>query len=270
MSLTFKEIKDEIEKLVPKGVDYSVDLEAGNIALVTSDYETFGGGDGLIGKIAKKVKRKIVIRPPLESITSQEKTLDIINEVIPKEAGIGDVYFDQCSREIIIQCDQPGDAVGRKGANIKEIRDKTGWSVMVERKPPLFSKTVHDVREYRNHHSDERKKLLKEFGLNIHRPTRTGATWARITALGSYREVGRACHLVTTNESRIMIDVGVNIASDTDPMPYFTAPEALPLEKLDAVVLTHSHLDHAGMLPVLFKYGSVSYTHLTLPTNREV
>ena len=46
--------------------------------------------------------------------------------------------------------------------------------------------------------------------------------------LGSYREVGRACHLVTTNESRVMIDVGVNIASDTDPMPYFTAPEALP------------------------------------------
>ena len=40
-----------------------------------------------------------------------------------------------------------------------------------------------------------------------------------------------------------MIDVGVNIASDTDPMPYFTAPEAL-LDKLDAVVLTHAHLDH--------------------------
>ena len=121
------------------------------------------------------------------------------------------------------------------------------WMVgKVERKPPIMSSTVHDIRQYRAANCEDRKKLLKSFGLNIHRPQRHGQSWARVTALGSYREVGRACHLVTTNESRVMIDVGVNIASDTDPMPFFTAPEALPLEKLDAVVLTHSHLDHAG------------------------
>ena len=106
--------------------------------------------------------------------------------------------------------------------------------------------------------------MLKDFGLNIHRPTRPGVL-GPCHALGSYREVGRACHYVTTNESRIMIDVGVNIASDTDPMPFFNAPEALPLDKLDAVVLTHSHLDHAGMLPVLFKYGYRGPVYCTPP-----
>ena len=75
-----------------------------------------------------------------------------------------------------------------------------------------------------------------------------------------------ACHLVTSNESRVMIDVGVNIASDTDPMPYFTAPEALPMEKMDAVILTHAHLDHAGMLPVLFRYGYRGPVYCTPPT----
>jgi predicted metal-dependent RNase len=93
MTLTFKEIKDEIEKLVPKNVKYSIDLEAGNIALITSDFEAFGGGDGLIGKIAKTVKRKIVIRPPLEEIKSQDEALDIIKEILPDEAGLGVVYF---------------------------------------------------------------------------------------------------------------------------------------------------------------------------------
>ena len=63
-----------------------------------------------------------------------------------------------------------------------------------------------------------------------------------------------------------MIDVGVNIASDTDPMPYFTAPEALPMEKMDAVILTHAHLDHAGMLPVLFRYGYRGPVYCTPPT----
>ena len=81
-----------------------------------------------------------------------------------------------------------------------------------------MSSTVHDIRQYRTNWED-RKKLLKSFGLNIHRPQRPGQSWARVTALGSYREVGRACHLVTTNESRVMIDVGVDIASDTGLVP---------------------------------------------------
>ena len=266
MRLTFKELKDEIAKIVPKSIDYKVGLEAGNIAIITNEPEKFGGGDGLVGKIAKKIKRKIKIRPDPSIVKPQQEAKSIIESVIPEEAEISQIYFDACFSEVIIQCQNPGEAVGRRGANVNEIRNQTGWIPKVERTPPIFSKSVHDVRSYRNSIADERKKLLKDFGLNIHRPKRPSSTWVRITALGSYREVGRACHLVTTNESRVMVDVGVNIASDTDPMPYFTAPEALPLEKLDAVVLTHSHLDHAGMLPVLFKYGYRGPVYCTPPT----
>jgi len=266
MRMTYKELKDEIAKMVPRGVEYTVDLEGGNIAILTTDMNTFSGSDGLIGKIAKRIKRKIVLRTPQDQMKSMDDTKAFIEELIPKDAEITEMYFDGCFGEVIIQCKQPSTAVGRRGEHLKAIRDATGWSVNVERTPPLFSRTVHDIRTYRQHNAEERRKLLKDFGLNIHRPTRPGATWARVTALGSYREVGRACHFVTTNESRIMIDVGVNIASDTDPMPYFTAPEALPLEKIDAVVLTHSHLDHAGMLPVLFKYGYRGPVYCTPPT----
>ena len=58
MRLTFKQIKDEISKIVPRSIEYSVELEAGNIAIVTPEPLKFGGGDGLVGKIAKKVKKK--------------------------------------------------------------------------------------------------------------------------------------------------------------------------------------------------------------------
>ncbi|MBT7986621.1 MAG: beta-CASP ribonuclease aCPSF1 [Euryarchaeota archaeon] len=266
MRLTFKELKDEISKIVPKSIDYKVDLEAGNIAIVTDEPEKFGGGDGLVGKIAKKIKRKIKIRPDPSIVKSEPDAKAIIESIIPVEAEISHIYFDSCFSEVIIQCKNPGEAVGRRGVNVNEIRTKSGWIPIVERTPPLLSKTVHDIRGYRQVNAEERRKLLKNFGLNIHRPKRPGSMWARVTALGSYREVGRACHLVTTNESRIMIDVGVNVANDNDPMPFFNAPEALPVDKLDAVILTHAHLDHAGMLPILFKYGYRGPVYCTPPT----
>ncbi|MBL6896473.1 MAG: beta-CASP ribonuclease aCPSF1 [Candidatus Poseidoniaceae archaeon] len=266
MRLTFKELKDEIIKIVPKSIEYKVDLEAGNIAIVTNEPEKFGGGDGLVGKIAKKIKRKIKIRPDPSIVKSELDAKSIIESIIPAEAEISHIYFDSCFSEVIIQCKNPGEAVGRRGVNVNEIRTKSGWIPIVERTPPLLSKTVHDIRGYRQVNAEERRKLLKNFGLNIHRPKRPGSMWARVTALGSYREVGRACHLVTTNESRIMIDVGVNVANDNDPMPFFNAPEALPVDKLDAVILTHAHLDHAGMLPILFKYGYRGPVYCTPPT----
>ena len=266
MRLTFKELKDEVQKIVPKDIPYTVELEAGNIAIVTPEPNRILATDGLLAKISHKVKRKIVLRPDTSIMKSEIDATKIVREIIPESAAINQIYFDACYREITVQCENPGEAVGRRGINLQEIRDQSGWLISVERTPPLVSKTVHDIRGYRHAHAEERRKLLKDFGLNMHRPVRPGSAWARVTALGSYREVGRACHFVTTNESRVMIDVGVNIASDTDPMPYFTAPEALPLEKLDAVVLTHAHLDHAGMLPVLFKYGYRGPVYCTPPT----
>ena len=266
MRLSFKEMKDAIAKIVPKDVQYDVDLEAGDIAIVTPTPDAFGGGDGLVGKIAKKIKRRIVLRPHESIMKGEPETEEFIRDLIEDVAGIDSIYFDACYCEVTVICNNPGEAVGRRGVNAKAIRDECGWLVKFERTPPIYSKTMHDIRGYRASHAKERRKLLKDFGLNIYRPKRPGSFWVRTTALGSYREVGRACHLVTSNESRVMIDVGVNIASDTDPMPYFTAPEALPMEKMDAVILTHAHLDHAGMLPVLFRYGYRGPVYCTPPT----
>ena len=123
MRLTFKELKDEISKIVPKSIDYRVDLEAGNIAIVTNEPQKFGGGDGLVGKIAKKIKRKIKIRPDLSIVKSEQEAKSIIESIIPAEAEISHIYFDSCFSEVIIQCKNPGEAVGRRGANVNEIRD---------------------------------------------------------------------------------------------------------------------------------------------------
>ena len=44
MRLSFKEMKDSIAKIVPKDIQYDVDLEAGDISIVTPTPDAFGGG----------------------------------------------------------------------------------------------------------------------------------------------------------------------------------------------------------------------------------
>ena len=63
MRLTLSELKKKVTKLIPKNIDYEVDLEAGSIAIVTKQPEAFSGsGDNLTVRIAKTIKRRVVIR----------------------------------------------------------------------------------------------------------------------------------------------------------------------------------------------------------------
>jgi KH/beta-lactamase-domain protein len=62
----------------------------------------------------------------------------------------------------------------------------------------------------------------------------------------------------------VLIDCGIDPSSDS--VPYFNIPELQPLKDLDAVVITHAHMDHCGILPVLYKYGYEGPVYCTPPT----
>lgn len=62
--------------------------------------------------------------------------------------------------------------------------------------------------------------------------------------LGSAREVGRAAISVKTQRTQILLDYGVML----DHTPGF--PMHVPPKEVDAVVVTHSHLDHSGAVPI--------------------
>jgi putative mRNA 3-end processing factor len=67
-----------------------------------------------------------------------------------------------------------------------------------------------------------------------------------IKFLGGAREVGRSAVCISDNDSKLMLDYGVNL--QTDPISY-----PLVEKGINAVILSHAHLDHSGALPVLFK-----------------
>ncbi len=76
-------------------------------------------------------------------------------------------------------------------------------------------------------------------------------------------EVGRSAILVRTKESSILLDCGVKPSSSGDEAPLL---DEINLDTLDAVVITHAHMDHIGYVPYLFKYGYKGPVYMTEPT----
>ena len=66
--------------------------------------------------------------------------------------------------------------------------------------------------------------------------------------------------------SRILIDCGIDVSSNgRNQFPYLDAPE-LDLSSVDAIILSHSHLDHSGLIPYLYKMGYKGPVYMTPPT----
>src|SRR5215217_6019763 len=85
--------------------------------------------------------------------------------------------------------------------------------------------------------------------------------------LGGVKQVGRSCFVVVTPETKVMLDCGINPGemSGLDAYPrldWFN----FDLDDLDAVVISHAHIDHQGFLPTLFKYGYRGPVYCTEPT----
>ena len=66
----------------------------------------------------------------------------------------------------------------------------------------------------------------------------------KIQFLGGTREVGRSACAVTTDKTKLILDYGVML----DHEPGF--PMHVPPKEVDGIVMTHSHLDHSGIIPI--------------------
>jgi hypothetical protein len=261
-----REVKGKVRSVIPPSIDVSdVEFEGALVVIYTKHPDKFAKNEELIKQLAKMLQRRIAVRPDPSVITDTDTAERKIKELIPKDAELTNIYFLPEMGEVTIEVMKPGVAIGKQGALLNEIRKKINWSPRIVRTPPIQSKTVKEIRGYLRSMSEERKEILRKVGRRLHRGVSGGERFIRVTALGGYRQVGRSCSLLHTPDSKIMIDCGVDVSSESTT-PYLHLPEVLPFENLDAVVITHAHLDHAGLVPLLYKYGYDGPVYCTPPT----
>tara|TARA_Y100000310_G_scaffold300377_1_gene336011 strand:- start:1380 stop:3281 length:1902 start_codon:yes stop_codon:yes gene_type:complete len=263
------DILTEIKAKLPKDKEVTnINFEAANIIVYTKNKDFFLDNKGLIRTLVGEFKKRIELRPDPSIIMDLEKAEKEIKKIIPKEADISEITFDPQRSSVIIEAKKPGSAIGQSGENLKQIREKTLWVPLVKRTPGLKSKIIENIRKVLYENNDYRTKFLNQTGKRIYSDWVKGKKkgWVRTSFLGGGRQVGRSCILVQTSESRVLLDCGINpSANKENTYPYFDCPD-FKVNEIDAVIVSHPHLDHSAMIPLLVKYGYTGPIYCTAPT----
>jgi KH/beta-lactamase-domain protein len=263
------EISQYVLEHVPKEAEITrIEYEGPSLAIYTKKPELLIEQSFVITDIVNMIRKRIVIRSD-PSVRLEEKEVEkIVREIIPKEAEITDINFDPSLGEVVIEAKKPGVAIGKNGAILQDVVRQTKWRPRILRSPPIPSKIIDRMRHYLHSESKERERILRTVGERIFRPTVLKVGDIRITALGGFQEVGRSAILLQTRESHVLLDCGINPGSSNplEAFPRLDAPQ-FDLDSLDAVVISHSHLDHCGFLPFLFKYGYDGPVYCSAPTS---
>ncbi|MFX1311427.1 MAG: beta-CASP ribonuclease aCPSF1 [Promethearchaeota archaeon] len=260
-------IKSEIiEYLPPEITIKKIEFEGPEIAVYSDNSDVEAIEDSSILKdLAKNMRKRVVFRWNVDKRKDPAETEEYIRNLVNEDAEISAIEFDHTRGEVIIESGKPGLVIGKKGINLKEIRTNTFWQPKTIRTPPLASRTIQLIRGMLKKERQTQKDILLDIGKRIHRPSLFKDLTIRLTSMGGFREVGRSCILIQTKDSNVLLDVGLNVGNPNDKFPFFDIPE-FSIRDLDAVIISHAHLDHCGLVPFLYKYGYRGPVYCTLPT----
>jgi KH/beta-lactamase-domain protein len=254
---------EKVKESLPSDANISdIRYEGCEIVLYTKNKDLFVSDNQEIKNLVSTIKKRIILRPDPSICRDVEETKEIIKKIVPKEAGLVDMDFEPEFGSVTIEAEKPGLVIGKGGENLKEIKKQTWWLPIVKRAPVIPSEVVKVLRDLLYKNSEFRKEFLDKVGKHIHSGWKE-TEWIRMTALGGFREVGRSCILLQTPESRVLLDCGIKPSNNE--FPYLTVPE-FDIKKLNAIVLSHAHLDHCGLIPLLYEMGYDGPLYLTAPT----
>ncbi|MDC0171681.1 beta-CASP ribonuclease aCPSF1 [Candidatus Nitrosopelagicus sp.] len=254
---------------IPKEANVTkIDYEGPRIALYTDTPRFLMEHNDIISTLVNQIKKRIVIRTDEKIRKSEEDARKILDNLVPDDAGLEATFFDTATGEVSIELKRPW--LCQRNAeefNHTEVTEQTGWRLRIKKSTTKPSNTIKSINYQLKISSAERAKQLKSVGEEIFRPRLVQKSEVSLLTLGGFGQVGRSCMLLTTPDSKVLIDCGINPGARTPSEAFPRLDWAnISLDELDAIVIGHAHLDHTGFLPVLTKYGYKGPIYCTEPT----
>ena len=292
------ESEDAVAKLILQSIpsDAQITLvrfEGPNIALYTKNAKfALTELTYYLSSLSKTLKKRFIIRTDPGVRLPEEQTRQSVVKLLPKDATVSAVFCDDATGEVVLEVSRPESI---DPTMIVQIAQSTGWIAHTRRSPHIPSSTINVIHYNLKESARERTDFLQKLGKRIFRGSLVvgnngnGSAHQQVVAsdpagakphhwstnkeevmlfcLGGVKQVGRSCFIVVTPESKVMLDCGLNPGelSGLDAYPrldWFN----FDLDDLDAVVISHAHIDHQGFLPTLFKYGYKGPVYCTEPT----
>ena len=253
---------------IPKEAEITrVEYEGPRIALYTRKPKFLQQNSYIISDIVNNVKKRLVVRTEKTIRKPEEEAKSIIDNAVPSEADVKRMFFDHALGEVIIEALSPKILTGDKDFNIIDLTEKSGWKIKVRKTPSIPSSSIQNIYYALQSGAEDRQKFLRNIGEEIFRHRIIPENDITIFSLGGFKQVGRSCILITTSESKILLDCGIHqgVKETWNAYPRLDWVD-LDLNQLDAVIISHAHLDHTGFLPMLYKYGYKGPTYCSEPT----
>jgi KH/beta-lactamase-domain protein len=260
-----KSIKEELPKCINDVV-----FEGANIVLYTDDKDFFKNGESQVKAVVDKIKKRVELRADKSILASESDTEKTIRTLVPEDAEITNVIFDVQRSVVVIEAKRPGLVIGKQGSLLNDIKKSTMWIPTVQRSPAIASKITEKIRSVLYANNNYRRKFLHDIGRKIYDEWTSEKMdmWVRVTYLGSGRQVGRSCLLLHTPKSKVILDCGINpsVTEGPEKYPYLDVSEIGDINSISAVIVSHAHLDHSGLIPYLYKMGYRGPVYMTAPT----
>jgi KH/beta-lactamase-domain protein len=253
--------------------------------------------------LSKTLKKRFIIRTDPSVRLPEDQTRQAVAKLLPKDVHVSAIFCDDATGEVVLEVSKP-EAIDPN--MLVQIGQSTGWIAHTRRSPHIPSSSINILHSTLKSSAKERTEFLQKLGKRVFRGSlvvsningnsssihnrqqqkkaavttamseprsakpqswSTSREEVMLFCLGGVKQVGRSCFIVVTPESKVMLDCGINPGEISGLNAY---PRLdwfnFDLDDLDAVVISHAHIDHQGFLPTLFKYGYRGPVYCTEPT----